>query len=37
MCPVVYHHNGFVATHAPSHLMYITKCMSCHKEIAVRT
>ena len=22
MCPPVYHYNGFVATHAPGHMMY---------------
>ena len=22
MCPPGYHHNGFVATHAPGHMMY---------------
>ena len=23
MCPPGYHHNGFVSTHAPKHMMYI--------------
>ena len=33
MCPPGYHHNGFVATHALGHMMY----MSCHKAIVVIT
>ena len=45
MCPPGYHHNGFVATHALGHMMYIMcptvhhvpKCMSCHKPIVVIT
>ena len=45
MCPPGYHHNGFVATHALGHMMYILtqtvdhvpKCMSCHKAIVVIT
>ena len=38
MCPPGYHHNGFVATHALGHMMYIMpKCMSCHKAIVVIT
>ena len=24
MCPPGYHHNGFVATHTPGHMMYAT-------------
>ena len=35
MCPPVYRHNGFVATHALEHMM--PKCMSCHKAIVVIT
>ena len=26
MCPPVYHHNGFVATHALRYMMYGTSC-----------
>ena len=26
MCPPVYHHNGFVATHALGHMMYGQGC-----------
>ena len=42
MCPPGYHHNGFVATNALGHRMYITvhhvpKYMSCHKAIVVIT
>ena len=44
MCPPGYHHNGFVATHALGHIMYlgttvyhVPKCMSCHKAIVVIT
>ena len=40
MCPPGYHHNGFVATHALGHMMYVhhvPKCMSCHKAIVVIT
>ena len=33
MSPPSYHHNGFVATHALGHMMY----MSCHKAIVVIT
>ena len=40
MCPPCYHHNGFVATHAPGHMMYglgttmhhVPTCMSCMYE-----
>ena len=34
MCPRCYHHNGFVATHAPGHMMY---GLSCPKAIVVIT
>ena len=30
MSPMGYHHNGFVATHALRHMMYMSP-MSCHK------
>ena len=42
-CPPGYHHNGFVATHAPGHndncssLHHIRNCMSCNKTIVVIT
>ena len=36
MCPPSYHHNGFVATHAFGHMMYIMS-PSCHKAIVVIT
>ena len=29
MCPLGYHHNGFVATHALGHMMYIMNRTSC--------
>ena len=29
MCPPGYHHNGFVATHALGHMMYIMNRTSC--------
>ena len=28
MCPPGYHHNGFVATHALTHMMYGYMCLS---------
>ena len=31
MCPPVYHHNGFVATHALGHMMYRTSCAQVHE------
>ena len=35
MCPPGYHHNGFVATHALGHMMYImcnrTSCAQVHE------
>ena len=39
MCPVSYHHNCCVATHALGHTWahYVLKCMSCHKAIVVIT
>ena len=39
ICPPVYHHNDFVATHALGHMSvhHVPKCMSCHKAIAVIT
>ena len=27
MCPLGYHHNGFVATHALGHNVYIYRCI----------
>ena len=32
MCPLGYHHNAFVATHALGHMMY-----GCHKTIVAIT
>ena len=32
MCPLGYHHNAFVATHAFGHMMY-----GCHKTIVAMT
>ena len=29
MCPPGYHHNGFVAIHAPKHMMYGLRFVSC--------
>ena len=42
MCPPGYYYNGFVATRALGHMMYITvyhvlKCVNCHKAIEVIT
>ena len=40
MCPLSYHPDGFVATHALGHMMYVhhvPKCMSSHKAIVVMT
>ena len=34
MYPSSYHHNGFIATHALGHMMYMH---SCHKAIVVIT
>ena len=39
MCPPCYHHNGFVATHALGHMMYmITRKAHCfHDDIYIHT
>ena len=31
MCPLGYHHNGFVATHALGHMMYGSSCAQVHE------
>ena len=42
MHPLGYHHNGFLATHAPGHMMnnvatihHVSKCIICHRAIVV--
>ena len=38
-CPPVYHHNGFVVTHALEHMIvhHVPNCRNCHKAIVVIT